>query len=107
MILEFLSIVAQFFLNLANSLGYIGIFLYMTIESTIIPLPAELILIPAGALVAQGKLSFTPLLIAATLGSVAGALINYFLAYYLGRKPFNYFIHKYGKLLLMNENSLL
>lgn len=87
--------------------GYLGIVLLMTIESSFIPLPAELILIPAGALVARGELSFTLVLIAGTVGSVLGALVNYILAYHLGRRAVNRLIHKYGKLFFVNEATVL
>lgn len=89
------------------SWGYAGIFVLMTIESTIIPFPAELILIPAGALVAQGTFSGWFVLLAAILGSLAGALLNYALAYYLGRKPLNSFIHAYGKFVFIDEKTVL
>lgn len=93
-------------LNTVESWGYLGIFILMTIESTIIPFPAEIILIPAGALVAQGSFSFFGVLVAAIVGSVAGALINYLLAYHLGRRPLNALIHKYGKLLFIDEKTV-
>lgn len=94
-------------LEAVASWGYGGILVLMTIESTIIPFPAELILIPAGALVAQGKFAALPVLIAAALGSVLGALINYALAYYLGRRPLNALIHRYGKFIFIDEKTLL
>lgn len=97
----------QFALTTVASWGYLGIVVLMTIESTIIPFPAELILIPAGALVAQGTFSWELVLGAATLGSVLGALINYALAYYFGRKPLNALIHKYGKFIFIDEKILL
>ncbi len=89
------------------SWGYAGIFVLMTIESTIIPFPAELILIPAGALVAQGTFSGWLVLVAAILGSLVGALLNYAFAYYLGRKPLNALIHSYGKFFFINEKTVL
>ncbi len=94
-------------LETVASWGYWGVFVLMTIESTIIPFPAELILIPAGALVAQNVFSGWLVLLAATLGSVAGALINYALAYYLGRKPLNALIHAYGKFMFIDEKTVL
>ena len=90
-----------------ESWGYIGIVLLMTIESTIIPFPAELILIPAGALVAKGSFAALPVLLAAIVGSVLGALINYALAYHFGRRPLNALIHNYGKFLFIDEKSVM
>lgn len=97
----------QFVLALVASWGYGGIVVLMTIESTIIPFPAELILIPAGALVAQGSFSGPLVLAAAIIGSVLGALINYALAYYLGRKSLNLLISRYGRFLLIDEKAVL
>ncbi len=94
-------------LDTVESWGYIGIVLLMTIESTIIPFPAELILIPAGALVAEGSFAAVPVLVAAILGSVLGALINYALAYHFGRRPLNALIHRYGKFLFIDDKSVI
>lgn len=94
-------------LDTVESWGYFGIVLLMTIESTIIPFPAELILIPAGALVAEGSFAAIPVLLAAIIGSVLGALINYALAYHFGRRPLNALIHKYGKFLFIDEKSVI
>lgn len=102
-----LNEIVQFILSTVGSLGYIGIFILMTIESTIFPLPAELILIPSGALVASGEMNWMLLLAAATLGSVAGAVINYYLALYLGRKAVNRLVHKYGNDFFISEDHLL
>src|SRR3989344_8284516 len=107
MIEQLLDSFVQTMLSTLSSFGYFGIFILMTIESTIIPFPAEIILIPAGALVAQGTFSGPLVLIAATLGSVLGALLNYALAFHFGRKPLNRLIHKYGKFLFIDEKTVL
>ncbi len=79
--------------------GYIGIFLLMAVESSIIPLPSEVVMIPAGYLVAAGKMDATTAILAGGLGSLAGALVNYYLAATIGYK----FIIKYGKYFLIKE----
>jgi membrane protein DedA with SNARE-associated domain len=107
MLLEIFDAILNFITTTVSSLGYFGIFVLMTIESTVIPFPAEIILIPAGALAAQGELSFTFILLAAILGSVVGALINYYIAYVIGRKAINRLVHKYGKLLFVYEDSII
>lgn len=79
----------------------------MTIESTIIPFPAEIILVPAGVLVSQGQLSFTLVLLMAVLGSVAGALINYSLAWHLGRRAVNKLLFKYEKIFFIKHEHII
>ena len=93
-------------LLLINNLGYLGIFIGMTIESSFVPFPSELILIPAGALIARGEMSFFPVFFAGLLGSITGALINYFLALTLGRRTVDFLVNKYGKFLFLNKKKL-
>jgi len=107
MIEQLLDSFVQTMLSTLSSFGYFGIFILMTIESTIIPFPAEIILIPAGALIADNKLNFYLVLIVAIVGSILGALINYALAFLLGRTLINKLTHKYGKILFINEKSLI
>lgn len=93
-------------LSLIHSLGYLGIFIGMAIESSFVPFPSEVILVPAGALVAQGKMSLFAVLLAGTLGSLAGAFINYFLALYLGRPAIELLVSKHGKKFLISNDKI-
>ena len=106
MIFELFSQLISTILSIINELGYLGIFLGMTIESSFIPFPSEVILIPAGALIYQGQMNFILVFIAGLLGSLTGALINYFLALYLGRTFVDLLIIKYGHILFINKNQL-
>lgn len=92
------SDLSHFFMGL----GYLGIFIMMTLEASFIPFPSEVALLPAGYMIGIGKMSFFPVILAGTLGSVAGALINYFLGVTLGRK----LLLKYGKYLFLTEERL-
>lgn len=65
--------------------GYPGLFFMTFIESSFIPIPAEVTMIPAGYLVHEGKMSFIGVMLASTLGTVAGAYFNYWLALKYGR----------------------
>lgn len=94
------DIVLGFFADL----GYIGIFAMMTIESSFIPFPSEVAMIPAGALVQRGEMSFIFALLAGTLGAWLGASINYFLGRYLGGPVVKTLIHRYGKYILLHES---
>lgn len=92
--------------SLINKMGYIGIILGMTIESSFIPFPSEVIMIPAGALVALGKMNFFVVFVAGLLGSLLGAWINYFIALFLGRTAVEKLIEKYGKIFFLSSTSL-
>jgi len=107
MLLELFNQIVDFLLVFSLKIGYIGTFIWMTIESSFIPWPSEVLLIPQGALVAQGSLSFSGVLIAAILGSLLGAFINYYLALYLGRRVVNHLVSKYGKILFLTKESLI
>jgi len=106
MILEFISSITNALLNIIGQLGYLGIFFEMVIESSFFPFPSEIILIPAGALAAQGQMSFTLILFFGILGSLAGALINYFLALFLGRTTIDFLIKKYVNFLFLKKSNL-
>ena len=76
-----------------NGWGYTGIFILMALESTVLPIPSELVVIPAGYLAYQGKMSVGLIFLAATLGSLAGAFVNYAFALWVGRP----FLERYGR----------
>jgi len=104
--LEFLNNSILFILDLIKNLGYFGIFIGMAIESSFFPFPSEVILIPSGALVARGELSFFLVFLSGLFGSVLGAWINYFLAFFLGRQTVDLLIDKYGKFFFINKSKL-
>ncbi len=96
----------NFLTSIVNDLGYLGIFIGMAIESSLFPLPSEFILIPAGALVARGEMNFLLVFLAGLGGTIFGALINFFLAMFLGRGLVDLFVKKYGKFLFITEGKL-
>ena len=75
-----LEAITNFLVTFTSELGYIGIYLYMSVVGSFIPLPSQVVLIPAGYLASKGEMNFIYVWIAATLGSTTGASINYFLA---------------------------
>ncbi|PPD43136.1 MAG: DedA family protein [Methylobacter sp.] len=86
-----------------GSMGYIGIFLLMAMESSVIPIPSEIIMPPAGYLVHEGKMNMALVILSGTSGSLFGAYVNYFAAHYLGRP----FLLKYGHYVLISEETFL
>ena len=68
-----------------NQIGYLGIFIGMFLESTIIPIPSELIMIPAGIAASKGTMNIYIATIVGIFGNVAGAVFSYYLAASFGR----------------------
>ncbi len=68
------------------NLGYLGIFLLMFLESSFFPFPSEIVMIPAGYLAQQNKFNIYLVILMGTLGSIFGALFNYYLAKRYGKK---------------------
>ena len=94
---------------LAPTWGLVFIFVFMAIESSFIPFPSEVVMIPAGFLAARGELGLGSPMVAVlaalgagVLGSLAGAYVNYYLALWVG-KPF---LEKYGKWFFLKPAAL-
>ena len=85
------------------AVGYPGIVALMALESSILPVPSELVMTPAGYWAAKGQMSFPVVLLCGVLGSVIGALANYYGAQLIGRP----LIQRYGKYILLSEKNLL
>ncbi len=82
-------------------LGYPGITILMAVESSAIPFPSEVVMPPAGYLVAKGRMSFPLVMLAGVSGSLIGALANYWVAGWL--EPW---LRRYGKWLLVSPQAL-
>ena len=82
--------------------GYVGIIVLMAMESSIFPVPSEIVIPPAAFLAAQGKLSFTGVVLAGVLGSYLGSAITYWASRLIGRP----LIVKYGRFVLLNPKKL-
>jgi len=98
-IITFLS---EYVLGLVKEFGYIGIILGMAIESSLVPLPSEIVMIPAGVLAQKGEMNFFMVVFCGTLGSYIGSLANYIGAYLIGRP----LVVKYGRYFLLSEKKL-
>ncbi|HZJ41644.1 MAG TPA: DedA family protein, partial [Patescibacteria group bacterium] len=77
------------------------------IESSLIPMPSEIIIPPAAYLASQGSMNIWLIVVAGLFGSIVGASFNYFLGFYLGR-PLVYKLanHRLAKFLLINTEKI-
>lgn len=91
----------QWLLDTIGGMGYPGIFLLMAMESSVIPVPSELVMPPAGYLAYRGEMNMGIAILSGTLGSLAGAYANYFASRYLGRP----LIIRYGKYVLISPHK--
>jgi membrane protein DedA with SNARE-associated domain len=84
-----------------KAMGYPGIFILMAMESSVIPVPSELVMPPAGYLAHEGEMNIWVAILMGTVGSLAGAYANYFASHWLGRP----LVIKYGKYVWITEEK--
>ena len=95
------------FTSLLSNLNYYTVFLLMLMESTVLPVPSELVVAPAAFNAAEGDYSFWLIILLATLGADCGATINYLAGYYLGRPIIYAFANsRWGKMCLLNQQKV-
>lgn len=94
--------IIHFIVESVSDLGYAGIFLLMFLESSFFPFPSEVVMIPAGYLAFKGEMNMSIAILMGILGSIGGALFNYYLAARYGRE----FLVRNGKYLLIDEKKL-
>ena len=92
-------------IHLISQAGYLGVYILMTLESALIPVPSEVTLPFAGFLSDKGSLLFTFVVIAGILGDLTGALISYAIGYFLQENILLNLIKKYGKFILVTQDD--
>ena len=95
--------IADYIVQTVGTLGYMGIFIMMFLESTFFPFPSEVVMIPAGYLVHKGEMNMAMVLFCGIAGSLAGALFNYYLAIYAGRA----ILVRYGRYFFIKESTIV
>jgi membrane protein DedA with SNARE-associated domain len=90
--------IIEFITQLISSWGYAGIYITMTLESTLIPIPSEIVIPFAGFLAYMGEMNIWLIVLVSTFANLTGSIIAYEIGKYLGRG----FIERYGKYVLLN-----
>lgn len=90
-----------------DNLNYGTVFLLMLLESTVIPVPSELVVSPAAYHAAAGEMNVFLVILFATIGADCGATINYLAGYYLGRPIIYRFANsRWGHACLLNQEKI-
>lgn len=97
---------ATWIIETITSFGYVGIFLLMLVEAVFPPIPSELIIPFAGYSAANGSLSFVGVVIAASLGSVAGMIPWYLAGRLFGLERVRFLADRYGRWLTLNADEI-
>ena len=87
----------DFATQLVESIGIIGAGIFIAIESIVIPLPSEFVLLLSGFNVSIGEFSFLPVWIATTTGSLIGALVLYTIGYGVSREGIDKLVTRFGR----------
>ncbi|MCL4360692.1 DedA family protein [Patescibacteria group bacterium] len=100
-----LEVIGGAIVHFISSLGYVGIFLLMTLESALIPIPSEVTMPFSGSLVALGRFNFWLVVAAGAFGNLFGSLLAYWLGYWGQETVVRKVIVRYGKYLLLSERE--
>ena len=93
--------------SLLSNLNYATVYFLMLLESTVVPVPSELVVAPAAYHSAAGHINIWLVILFATLGAMTGASINYLAVYYLGRPIIYKFANsRLGHLCLLNQSKV-
>jgi membrane protein DedA with SNARE-associated domain len=96
------AFLAEHITHFIEHTGYISVFVLMTMESMVLPVPSEAVMPFAGFLIFQKVFTFPGVIVASVLGSITGSLASYALGLWGGRP----FIRKFGKYLLLDMEEL-
>ena len=93
--------------EIVDSFGYFGISTLIIAETVFPPIPSEIILPLAGFTASQGDLTLPGVLLAATIGSIIGALILYGFGLWIGRERLMALTNRYGRYFLIKEEDII
>ncbi len=89
--------------HLIQTFGYLAIFVLMTLESALLPIPSEITMPFAGYLARQGTLILWVVILVGTVGNLVGSLAAYYLGHVIEERALIGWIRRYGKYLLIRE----
>lgn len=92
--------------NIVETLGYVGVAALIALENIFPPLPSELILPLAGFETGRGEFNYVLMVIAATIGSVIGAIVLYYAAQMIGERRVRALVRRYGKWFQVSETDI-
>lgn len=93
-------------IDIIERFGYTGIALLIALETIFPPLPSEIILPLGGFTASRGDLTLWVVVLAATLGSVAGALVLYAVGYWFGQERLYWLVDRYGRYVLLKQSDI-
>ena len=93
-------------IDIIERFGYTGIALLIALETIFPPLPSEIILPLGGFTASRGDLTLWGVILAATLGSVAGALVLYGVGYVIGQERIAWVVERYGRYAMLKQSDL-
>lgn len=100
-----LELIGSTIIRFIDTLGYFGVFLLMTLESALIPIPSEITMPFSGSLVVLGTFNFWIVVLVGTIGNLVGSLLAYWLGWWGGETVVRTVIVKYGKYFLISEHE--
>lgn len=101
-VFEILKPVVDFVISIISNLGYAGVIFLMVLDSAMIPIPSEIILVFSGYLVTTGTFDPISIILAGSFGNVVGSILTY----YFGLKFGRLFILRFGKYFFIKEHHL-
>ena len=100
--MSFTESLVNIIVEFIDKTGYSSVFVLMSLESMVAPIPSEAVMPFAGFLIHTGRFSFSGVIFFSTLGSIFGSLISYYLGYWGGRP----IVERFGKYLLLDKKDL-
>jgi membrane protein DedA with SNARE-associated domain len=96
----------KWIVHLVSSMSYLGVGILMAIENIVLPIPSELIMPLAGFQTAHGRMKIVRVILAGTIGSVAGSLPLYYAGCALGEDRLRKWVEKYGRWMMLRGRDL-